>query len=235
MKRTASLALPATLLAGLLTGCGGGRVAPDALAAGQGRATITVHWPARTEAASGTRLIPAGANSIRVSFLSGTTEVKNTLLVRPGNGNGNLPTSTTVVDLPEGSLSVVAQAFPSGDGTGTPQAGGNTIAQIAAGKSTRVSLTLGSTIARVAILPETVQLTGNPVTINATAFDAQGDVVLTNSWTWQNSQPSILSLVPDGANATITARRAGSSIVTITETESGKSTAKQFNVTVIGG
>jgi hypothetical protein len=235
MRLTASCVLPAALFAGLLAGCGGGgRVSSDGPPAGQGRATIMVHWPLRSVSVSASRLIPATANSIRVSFLSGSTEVKNTLLVRPSTGNGDLPTSTTVVDLPQGGLSVVAQAFPSSDGTGTPQAGGNTTAQIVAGKSTRVSLTLGTTITRVAILPDTVQLTGNPVTINATAFDAQGNVVLTNSWTWENSQPNVLRLVPAGVNATITALSAGSSVVTLTETESAKSIAKQFNVTVIG-
>jgi hypothetical protein len=168
-----------------------------------------------------------------VSFLSGTTEVQNALLVRPTNGNGDLPTSTTAVDLPQGGLSVVAQAFPSSDGTGTPDASADTTAQIVAGKTTKVKLSLGSTIARVAILPETVQLTGNPVTINATAFDGQGNVVLTNSWTWANSDSKVLHLVPAGANATVTALKAGSSVVTITETESGKSAVKQFNVTVL--
>jgi len=235
MMRLGTAAAAAALLAGLLlAGCGGGgSSATNALPADEGRAKISVHWPARPSAGTaGSRLIPASANSIRVSFLNGTTEVKNALLVRPEDSS--LPTSTTLVDLPQGNLSVVAQAFPASDGTGTTQARGDTVAQIVAGQSTTVNLTLGTTIDHVAILPETVQLTGNPVPITATAFDSQGNVVLTNSWTWANSDSTVLHLVASGANATITALKQGASIVTITETESGRSTAKQFNVTILG-
>ena len=97
----------------LLAGCGGGSNTQLATTGGQGRATLTVTWPART------RLIPDASNSIAVVVKQGTTISAQQTLARPAAGG----TSTaSFASLPTGTLSVTATAYPNADGTGVAQA-----------------------------------------------------------------------------------------------------------------
>ena len=163
-----------------MMGCGGGSAPMTADAPQTGRAVITVKWPE-----SSSRLIPAGANSIRVTFLVGTITLQSQIIARP-------TTSATFTNLPSGTLIVQAAAFPTTDATGSVQAKADSSAVIVAGQKTPVNLTLATTIASVKITPETIQFTGDPVTLTATAFDgpnATGNIILSSAWTWANSQP----------------------------------------------
>jgi hypothetical protein len=214
-----------------ISGCGGGSSSSaPAIASSLGRATITLQWPERSTTAS--RVIPVGANSIRVVFSQNGTEAQTQLLTRP-SGSGALTSTASFTDLPQGDYTVTATAYPNTDGTGVMQAQATASTTITTGQLTRVGLTLGSTVDRIAILPDNIPLTAQPTVITATAFDAQNNVVVGGNWVWTNSNPAVISLVSEGGTATISAVGAGSATITLTETESGKSTQKFFDV--VGG
>ncbi len=240
MKKT--LFVTAALVAALafsLAGCGSGggttpltqlTPTPAPSAAITGRAQISLRWPEKPSASRG-RLIPLDAQSVRVSFIDASGGVAQTaLLSRPPGTN---PVSrTTFTDLPPGVFTVQATAYPNADGTGIAQASVTGQATIVAAQSVSVPLTLGTTITRVDILPVIVQFTGfEPITLTAVAYDADNNLVLTNQWQWQNSDNNIISLVPNGATATIQAKNVGTCVVTLTETETGQFATKTLQVT----
>ena len=224
MRRTTLFAACcAALVMASLTGCGGGGNNPAPVAANTGRAVITLVWPER---AAASRLIPAGANSINVTFSVGGVALQSAVIARP-------TTTLQFSNLPAGTLLVEATAHPNADGTGATQARADSFAVIVSGQKTPVNLTLATTIASVKITPETIAFTGDPVTLTATAYDgadATGNIVLSGAWSWSNSNPGVLNVVAQGDKAVITPVSAGVSNVTVTETESGKSYTKPINV-----
>ena len=231
--------LCAVLLAGSGCGGGGGTTAPgttlvrSSITEAGGRAQITMRWPASSK--TGGRLVPAASDSARVSFFDAQGKLLQTgLLVRP-DANGGQVSINTFTDLPPGVLTVSATAFPNADGTGVAQA--NVVGQttIVQNQLVTVTLTMNTTITRVEILPVNVQFTGNgTTTLNAAAYDADNNLVLTNSWNWQNSNPDVLNLVFNGAIADIQATGTGTTVVTATETESGAFATKTLQVSVSG-
>ena len=222
-------------------GSGGGNHSPATptastvtAATSGGRATISLRWPdsaVPTATSRAGRLVPTASFSVSVSFLDANGAVLQTaLLVRPVNGG--TVSASTFSNLPPGNLTVQATAFPNPDGTGVAQASVSGQALIVQNQLTPVSLTMNSTITRVEILPVIVQFTGNgATTLNAAAYDASGNLVLTNQWKWENSDPNIIALVPKGATADITALNVGQTTVTLTETESGSLATKVLDVT----
>ena len=219
-----------------LSGCGGGSMKTaspslsQAVSATGGRAQISLRWPDAPVQTG--RLVPVDANSIRVSFLDGNGAVLQTaLVVRPAAGGGAVSINT-FTDLPPGVLTVTAVAFPNADGTGNAQAAVAGQATIVQNQLTQVNLTMGTTIVRVEILPVIVLFTGNgTTTLNAAAYDAANNLVLTNQWKWENSDPNVISLVPNGATADITAVGTGQTTVTLTETQTGLFATKTLDVT----
>jgi streptogramin lyase len=193
----------------LLVGCGGhgGGGAAD------GRAVITVAWPTRS------RLIPAAANSITATFKRGQEVVASQVLSRPANG---AQSTATFDNLKVGSLTLTAAAYPNADGTGVAQAQGGTTVAIQSGQTANVTLTMDSTINHIEVTPPspTVQV-GQTVSFLATATDASGGVVLTapSKLQWASQTPAVATI--DGAGVA-TAVSLGSSLITVTDTESGK-------------
>lgn len=228
--RTSFAAFGSLLLLPLaLTGCGGSS-SPVSQSASQGRATVTLHWPARTGDAGLSRLIPIAANSIRVRFLNNGTPAQERLLVRP-QGGGAVTSTTTFTDLPQGSYTVEAVAFPNANGSGVAQARATTPpVTITPGQSSPVSLTMGTTIVRAVLQPENISLTATPAQITAVGFDADNNIVLGGQWQWTNSNPNVVALVVNGNQATVAAVGAGQSIVTARDTESNITTTKTFDV-----
>ena len=139
MKIQALLLL--TLSAGfVLSGCGGSQGGASQ-SSRTGKVRITIKWPSRT------RLIPAQANSISVQLLDPIT--KAVLIAKPLTGStefvnrpssGQTTTTVTTVDIPIGSYTVEADAYPDSipSGNGTP-----TGAALATG-STGLNITGGS-------------------------------------------------------------------------------------------
>jgi hypothetical protein len=208
-------------LALILLGCGGHQ---DLRKTNSGTLAISIHWPARS------RVIPEAANSIRIRIFAATDTVAEQVLGRPASGP--LQTTATFANLPTAAVLIEAKAYPSEDGTGTVQASGATSIQLVAGSTVSTSIALGSSIDHVDVTPAISSLDLHAsADFMATAFDGDGNVVLTASdaWVWSASNAT-LSLVPAGATCHVTGANAGSGSLTAKESESGEQ--KSLNLTV---
>lgn len=218
-----SLAGALTLLT-LLVGCAG---AADHTMdpAGSAAISVTVEWPKAT-----TRLIPMASQSIRVRILVGSSEAKAVVIPRPPAGQA---TATVRIDgLPATTVTLAAAAYPTPDGTGTPQASGTTQSTLIAGSVVSTSLTMDSAIASVVLNPSTISLApGESVAVTATAYDAQNRVVLTGPTTWSWAQSgSAFTLQPSGATCRVMSTGEGSGTLSATETESHKTAKRAVTV-----
>jgi hypothetical protein len=219
-----TLTIPGVLMP---MGCGGG-------SGGSGSGTTnnasrsTGQIAVRLDWGTTSRQVPISARSVllNITRLDGTL-VQSRLFVRPESGT---TTSTETFELPEGVLKVRAEAFATHDATGTAVAHFQTNATVRGGMSEQLEVALGSTIANVAIKPDNIPFTGAPVTVNAVATDSQGKTVLAEQWDWSNSNPSVIHMTADGANAVLLAVGPGTTTITVTERESGKSFQRTFTV-----
>lgn len=220
MRKILPLACALSLLGGAvsLSGCGGGSAVS---VASTGRATVSIVWP------DVTRLIPAAAGSVTVTFYQGTTALFSQTVARPSSGSTS---ALTFDSLPTGTLNVGAVAFPNADGTGTAQASAATTAAISAGQTTAIGLTMASTIASLGATPASPSVAvGATTALVATAKDASGNAVLTSALSWSSSDTSVATVSSSGV---VTGIAAGGATVTVTESESGK--AASVTVTVNG-
>jgi hypothetical protein len=212
-----------------VSGCGGSGAAQPAAVVGEtGRATITVRWPEPGDS----RLIPAAANSIRVTL----TDEEN-LNVGEATLTRAQPTAT-FPQLPVGPVTVRASAHPNADGSGIAQASATGILNVVANADTPITLTLLSTIVTLELLPNTDRLgAGTTQQYSATARNAAGEIVLTAPSTFAWSVTSGGSTSVGGGNAAsvsdtglVTALRPGTTTLSVTETESGKSASRALTV-----
>ncbi len=231
MLTAATIVLAAFAAISSVSGCGGGSgsssLSPgDSLTgtpatAGTGRAVFTVLWPVPET----TRLIPAAAASITVTILNGAGEtVAERIIDRPA-------ATAEFSGLPVGSYVARAAARPGAGGVGTPQAIGNVALDIRAGETSRVGLSMGSTITSVTITPPSPSLTvGQAVTVSGAAYDAGGNVVLVApvAQQWQSSRPEIASVDSSGVIAAVSP---GQAEIRFTDTESGNTAVTPITVT----
>ena len=195
--------------------CGGGSGSSESGASSLGKAKFTITWPARS------RLIPAASNSITVTINQGTTQVATQTIARPGNGSSTATVS--FAQLPVATLSATATAFPNADGTGTAQATATVPLTIQSNQTTNITLTMASTIASISLTaPNTSIIVGQTEALMATAYNAANSVVLMTpgKLNWKTSNSSFATV--DG-NGNVTGAGPGSSIITVTDTESQKS------------
>src|SRR5450755_3284706 len=97
----------------LLTGCGSGSSTTSA----NGRLALSVVWPKRT------RLIPLASHSIRAVVTRGSQTLGSKLIV----GTDGPPSNPSIVafdNLPVGTVTLTATAYPGQDGSGVAQATG---------------------------------------------------------------------------------------------------------------
>ncbi len=209
-------------------GCGGGgngtpSVTPVATDR-KGSATFRVTWPNRS------RLIPAASNSISVVIKLGTTVVAQTLLPRPASGGTS---SASFATLPIGTLSATASAYPNTDGSGTAQASATSPLVIQAGQNTSIGLTMNSTIDHLTLSPSpAVAIVGTPLLMSVTAYDVNGNVVLLSSpkLQWASSSTNIATVSSIGV---VSGLVAGTSTISVTDTESGKTASQLISARVI--
>jgi len=209
--RLLRLAALLSLFAVVFAGCGGGNVGSGtSISTRTGRALFTIKWP------QSTRLVPASSQSIRITIQSGSIVVGGPqLIVKP-------TTTASFTNLPAGTLTVVANAYPQADGTGVAQASGTTPITIVAGATTPVGLTLASTIAAVSISPSNPNVAaGAKTAIVPTYTDASGSVVLVaaGAISFVSNAPGVATI---DASGVVTAVSPGTANITITDTESGK-------------
>lgn len=224
-QTTYQLAAAAVVLVLLgLAGCNGGgngAAAPTRPAS----AAVTIHWPA---AAAFTRLIPAAAQSIKVALSDGNGFAASQTVNRPAAGT----TSTlTFVNLPVGTLSVTATAYPQSGAAGTPLASGVSSVATTAGQQATLSLTMASTIDRLEITSPGLSLpAGGTLQLTATPKDAAGNTVLVSAgnlgWTSSSAAATV-----GQATGLVTGVSAGTAILTVTESESQLSASVTVTVT----
>jgi hypothetical protein len=209
----------------VLSGCGsgGGAGAPSSPV---GSMTVRVVWPP----ASGTRMIPAAANSIALTVTRNSNVLTTKIVARPPAGG----VSTIKIDqIPACDVVVDATANPDAAGTGVAQASGQTNVKIERDKDTKFTITMDSTIDRVEVTSASgaTVAVGATLQLTATPKDAQGSTVLVvpGSIQWDTSDHAVATVDATGA---VSGAKSGTVTVTATEPESGK--AGQMGVAVGG-
>ena len=209
MMKRAALLLLALLFSVPLVGCGGGSGLSGSNSAlsttstsgsrAKGRAVVHVKWPVHAK----TRLIPAGANSIKISIRKGDSEIASTTLTRPADGSP-LVSTYAFQNLPLGSLTATASAYPNADGTGIAQAVGANTLLITANQDSPLTLTMDATIVGVSVTGASAVATGATDTLIAAAQDGSGAVVLIGpgALTWSSSDATKATIDPATGIAT---------------------------------
>ena len=216
------------LLCFCLSGCGGGgglNTSP-VQNAGQtssraGQVSLTVVWPPRT------RLIPAASDIIQVLLNQGSTTLTSKLLARPTTGNTS---SVSFTNVAPGNYSLAAVAYPNtSGGNAIAQAQGSTALTVVAGQTVPVTVNMASTIASLSLSSASLSEQVNSSTqIVATAKDATGNFVVTSALHWASNDSTIASVDQSG---NITGVKAGTTQITVTETESHKTASLPVTVT----
>jgi hypothetical protein len=209
-----------------LSGCGGGGSSAGGQSA-RSQAVVTITWPSSTAS----RLIPAAANSIVVTFTQNGSTVGTETAARPATGT----TSTlTFPSLPVGTLTAKADAYPSTDGTGVVQATALVSVEIVSGQVTPVTINMASTIDHLVINPTSPTATvGSTTTLSLSALDANGNIVLvaSSAISWISETKTVATVSSTGV---VTGVAAGSSLITATDSESGKSVSVTITVSSAG-
>jgi hypothetical protein len=222
IRRFCAVVLLLLPLVVLQPGCGGSGGGNNA--SGTGSAALSITWPTRS------RLIPAAANSIRVTFSQSGTVLADQLIPRPAAGGTS---SVTVNNLKVGSVLMTATAYPNADGSGAAQATGSTTISITDNQTANVILTMNSTIDHLEVTnaPLTLPVGGNLQTA-VRAIDATGALVLTTPGkiTYDSSNHAVATI---DSNGLLHGVGGGSSQITIVETESGKQIVVTAGVTTI--
>lgn len=190
-----------------LSGCGGSSVAP---ATGL---QMRIQWPEVS------RLIPDATQSVRVVVKDAggfeTFRVAN----KPASGGFS---TLVFFGLQPGDLTVDARAFPAADAQGVALAQSSTRVTVTGGNQTNLQLSLASTVDRVEVAPTTLSIRpGSADTLTGTAKDSSGNLVPLSAGKirWASSDAGVATV----NNGRVTAVREGSTTITFTDTESGKS------------
>jgi 6-phosphogluconolactonase (cycloisomerase 2 family) len=211
------------LVAAFLTGCGGnnGNGAQQ-----KGTLALSVTWPERT------RLVPTASSSIRLVVTSAGVQVATQVIQRP-----SAPPLTQVYtfpNIPTGSATLSATAYPNADATGVAQAMGSTPFTITSAQTTNLNIAMDSTVNSLELGPATLTVApGATLQITATGKNALGQVVLIapEKITWNSATTGAATI---DINGLVTGVAAGTSTITVTDTESGKSVQQTLTVVAAG-
>lgn len=218
-----AFAAACALIGAAAVGCGGSGGSSNE---GKGSASLTITWP------QATRLIPVASNAITASFYRAGTLVATQTVAKPTTGN----TSTvTFTDLPATNLTLTAAAYPNEDGSGTAQAKATTQVSVEADETATVTLTMASTIESISLSPSTKTIAiGATQALTPTAVDSSDATVLISTATtsWTSSSESVATVDEDGV---VTALAVGTTNITFTESESGKTATAIIKVGTVGG
>lgn len=215
--------------AGCGGGNGGGSTAGNGTSTGTraaGHVKIHIVWPAPIP----TRLIPVLSNSIRIVITDSGQTLAEQVVRRPTDGSN---ISDVAFDsLSPGDVVVIATAYPNSDGTGTAQAAGSVPVTVVSDQVVPASVTMGTTIDHLELngsapLYAYTGRTSNAYTV--TARDASGNVVLFPSGgvTWADDGGGVISVAASGQ---VTGNTVGTGNITVTDSESGKSSTLPVTV-----
>ena len=194
-------------IAALLVGCGGGSGGGSAV--GTGRAVFNIAWPAAS------RLVPIGANSVKITLVTGSNAPLTQTAARP-------QPAITFTGLPPAQFTATVETFASTDATGTAITTSSVPVAVAASATTTSNLdpevainSLVSDFAVSDVVP------GQAVTVHLTGSGASNAVVpLTGrTITWTSSDATKVTV---SASGVITGVAGGSAVITATDTLSGK-------------
>ncbi len=206
----------------LLFGCGGSG-AGTAASSGTGTFELKIIWPAKT------RLIPVDSASIVATLTdSNGHSIGTQTIARPTSGSS--VTITDFTSVPLGTVTLTANSYPNSDGSGVAQATGSATGTVLNGQTTTINVTMADTIASVAITPANPTVSvGATQQLTMTAYDASNDVVLTSpsTITWSSQTTADVTVSTSGLASGVAT---GSSVITVTETESGKSATTTVTV-----
>jgi uncharacterized protein YjdB len=210
----------------LLFGCGGGSAGGPQT----GTLVIKVIWPANP------RLLPVDSQSIEATLADGNGDILGSqLIVKPDSGYTSPETTNTFANIPVGSVVLTATAYPlatgpeeedvvvRGDANDNAQATGSAPGTVLAGQTTTITVNMASTIASIVVSPTNPMVqVGATQQMFMTAYNAQDEVVLTSptTTTWSSATKADATISTSGL---VSGVAQGSSIITATETESGKS------------
>ena len=212
-------------ISALLMSCGGSNAGSSAAPAVQrGTFEVKVIWPAAN------RLLPVDSQSVLATLTNATGATLGAqLLAKPAQGN--TITLAEFTNVPAGTVTLSASAYPTANGTGVAQAVGSSQGTVVAGQTTTVNVTMADTIVRVVITPASPSIVaGATQQLTMTAYDAANDVVLTSptTVTWNSGTTADATISSSGL---LTGVSQGSSLITVTETESGKSGTTTATIT----
>lgn len=212
MTRLMLLALLAWTM--VLAGCGGGT--DDALVTTDGEIRFSVQWADSTDGP------PSATQSLAVQVVrEGETLAQRLFLPPPERGL----TEYRMEGIPRNiTATVVIEAKPSADGTGTSLAVAQVQVAVPAQGHETFQATLINEVRSVDVSPATLDLrVGQSGALVATARNARNEVVLVDaaSWEWLGANMHI-SLNADGALATAEALTEGSATLTARDRESGR-------------
>lgn len=236
MKTLVRLVMASALAGALLAGCGaGGANSAASTVAPTGRAVLAIHWPA----ANG-RLLPDAAQSVKVTASGPYGYQASRIVPRPTVAGGT--TSAVFDPVPLGVLHFAAAAYGNSTADGVALASGSVAGEAVAGTPLNLTLTMASTIDHLAITPPTSTLAvGSTMQLTATAFDADGHVVLLSPGrvVWVSTQSAMLLVdvtgvaLPSGITTNAKAFFAFPDPITVTayDNESNKFASAQVTIT----
>ncbi len=193
-----------------LMGCGGGG-GPAGSRISYGDLAVAVHWPGEGDS----RLVPAAAQSIKITLMQGLDVVDTLVISRPDS-------VAEFDELFPGLYTVTAEAFPTNDGTGIAQAIGTVPVTIQPDQLTNAAITMLSTIVGLGLTPSSLTINfGDIQGLLAGALDTLGNLVLTplEGILFTSNNPLIATVNP--ITGSVTGILAGSTTITATELESG--------------
>jgi 6-phosphogluconolactonase (cycloisomerase 2 family) len=210
-------------IAAFLTGCGGnnGNAAQQT-----GTLALSVTWPERT------RLVPTASNSIRLVVTHAGVQVATQVIQRP-----SAPPLTQVYtfpNIPTGSATLTATAYPNADATGVAQAMGSVPFTITSAQTTNLNIAMDSTVNSLELGPTTLTVApGATLQLIATGKNALGQVVLIapEKITWNSATAGAATI---DINGLATGVAGGSSVITVTDQESGKTIQRTLTVATPG-
>ena len=185
-----------------------------------GELTIAVIFPSQPAQVAPQNL-PQATNSVRIRVLTLNPSDPPTLFWETviARGTTDEPVEATKSDVPVGWYLVQAFGYASNDGTGQVIAEAETHAEVTAGQTTQVTLITQALIVRVEIQPSALELElQSAVTITASGYDADGNVILGASFDWDLSVADVVQLSDTGV---LTALAVGQCTITATETGTG--------------
>lgn len=207
------LAVFASLTVLLAGGCGG-----SSSSGGVGTLGVTVLFP--PQAAAVPTALPQVTASVRLTLTPAEGDwVRESLLVSPPGGG---PVSTTIPDVPVGWVTLLAQAFATPDGAGDVIARASLTFLVVNAQTTNVRLVTEALCTSVSVKPSTITLApGRSAFLQATAYDADGNVLLGAAFDWVSSAPGVANVNP--ATGAVEAVTEGTATITAREQVTGKS------------